>query len=164
MASEAGWYSRHVATLKDPRPTLAAFGAPLPVTPRKEMTLEEAVARALVAARSDPTLALVVPVVLLDNALDVELLMAAARARKVLPELGMFLALSARVGRRPALAKLALRLPRHTGRPKYYPRPLGGRFGRALADANTPPVVAAWGFRMNETEADLKGFVEKHLG
>jgi hypothetical protein len=153
-----------VATLKDPRPTLAAFGAPLPVTPRKEMALEEALARALVAARTDPTLALVVPVVLLDNPFDVERLLSAARARKVLSELGMFLALSARVGRRPALAKVAQRLPRHAGRPKYYPKPLGGRFGKALADANTPPVVAAWGFRMNETEADLKGFVEKHLG
>jgi hypothetical protein len=128
------------------------------------MTLEEAVARALVAARRDPTLALVLTVVLLDNPLDGERLLAAANARKVAPELGMFLALAARVGRRPMLARLARRLPKHTGKPRYYPEPLGGRFGRALADQKTPPVVAAWGFRMNETEADLRGFVEKHLG
>jgi hypothetical protein len=103
-------------------------------------------------------------VVLLDNALDVGTLLAAAKARKVEAELGMLLALTARVGRRPALARLARRLPKHTGKPRYYPEPRGGRFGRALADLNTPPVVAAWGFRMNETEADLRGFVEKHLG
>lgn len=48
---------------KDPRPTLAAYGAPLPVTPRMDMALEEAVARALVAARREPTLALVLTVV-----------------------------------------------------------------------------------------------------
>lgn len=127
------------------------------------MALEEAVARALLAARRDPTLALVVPVVLLDNPLFGAALVAAARHRKVESELGMFLALAARVGRRPALARLARRLPKHSGPPRYYPEPLGGRFGRALADQNTPPVVAAWGFRMNETEADLRGFVEKHL-
>jgi len=153
-----------MAALKDPRPTLAAYGAPLPVAPRREMALEEAVARALVAARRDPTLALVLTVVLLANPLDGEKLLAAAKARKVEPELGMFLALAARVGRRPTLARLARRLPKHTGKPRYYPEPLGGRFGRVLADQNTPPVVAAWGFRMNETEADLRGFVEKHLG
>jgi hypothetical protein len=106
----------------------------------------------------------VLPVVLLDNPLDGEKLLAAAKARKVEPELGMFLALTAWVGRRPTLARLARKLPKHTGKPRYYPEPLGGRFGRALADQNTPAVVAAWGFRMNETEADLRGFVEKHLG
>lgn len=153
-----------MAALKDPRPTLAAFGAPLPVTPRREMALEEAVARALVAARRDPTLVPVLTVVLLDNALDGEKLLAAAKARKVEPELGMLLALTARVGQRPSLARLAGRLTKHTGKPRYYPEPLGGRFGRALADRNTPPVVAVWGFRMNETEADLRRFVEKHLG
>src|SRR6266545_828363 len=67
---------------------------------------------------------------------------------------------------RPTLAAygapLARLLPKRTGRPAYYPRVLGGRRGRALADLNTPPVVASWGFRMNETEDDLRTFVEKH--
>jgi len=39
-----------------------------------DMTLEEAVARGLVAARRDPTLALVLTVVLLDNPLASEAL------------------------------------------------------------------------------------------
>lgn len=128
------------------------------------MSLEEAIARALVAIRRDPTLAMVLPVVLLDNPLDEEALLSAARHRKVESELGMFLALSARVGRRPSLARLARKLPKNAGQPRYFPEPLGGRFGRDLADENTPPVVATWGFRMNETEADLRGFLEKHRG
>lgn len=128
------------------------------------MSLEEAVARALLAIRSDPTLAMVLPVVLLDNTLNRDALLSAARHRKVDSELGMFLALSARIGRRPSLARLARGLPKNAGRPRYFPEHLGGRFGRALADENTPSVVAEWGFRMNETEADLRGFVEKHRG
>jgi hypothetical protein len=49
---------------KNPRLTLAAYGAPLVVTPRGDMAFEEALARALVAGRRDPTLVLSGPVVL----------------------------------------------------------------------------------------------------
>jgi len=149
---------------KNPRPTLAAYGAPLVVSPKRDMSLEEALARALVAGRRDPTLVLSVPVVLLDNArtLDARKLVSAARRHGVASELGMMLDLTARVGRRRKFAKLARQFPKRSGRPAYYPRVLGGRRGRALADLNTPPVVASWGFRMNETEADLRTFVEKH--
>ncbi len=158
-------YSRSMKRAwKNPRPTLAAYGAPLVVAPRREMTLEEALARALVAGRRDPTLVLSFPVVLLDNArtLDSRRLLRAARQHGVASELGMMLDLTARVGRRRAFAHLARSLPKRSGRPAYYPRVLGGRRGRALADVNTPPVVARWGFRMNETEEDLRAFVEKH--
>ncbi len=149
---------------KDPRPTLAAYGAPLVVAPKRDMALEEALVRALVAGRRDPTLVLSVPVVLLDNSrtLDSQKLFRAARRHGVASELGMMLELTARVGRRRAFARLARLLPKRTGRPAYYPRLLGGRRGRALADLSTPPVVARWGFRMNETEDDLRAFVEKH--
>lgn len=151
-------------TRKNPRPTLAAYGAPLVVSPKRDMALEEALARALVAGRRDPTLVLSVPVVLLDNArtLDARKLVSAARRHGVESELGMMLDLTATVGRRRTFAKLARQFPKRSGRPAYYPRVLGGRRGRALADLNTPPVVARWGFRMNETEADLRTFVEKH--
>jgi len=86
---------------KNPRPTLAAYGAPLAVKPKRDMTLEEALARALVAARRDPTLVLSVPVVLLDNArtLDGRKLRRTAREHGVASELGMMLALAAKVGR-----------------------------------------------------------------
>jgi hypothetical protein len=149
---------------KNPRPTLAAYGAPLVVTAKRDMALEEALVRALVAARRDPTLVLSVPVVLLDNArrLDSRKLLREARKHHVESELGMMLALTAKVGRRRAFARLASLLPKRSGRPAYYPRVLGGRRGRALADLNTPAVVARWGFRMNETEDDLRTFVEKH--
>ncbi len=131
---------------KNPRPTLAAYGAPLAVTPKRDMTLEEALARALVAARRDPTLVLSVPVVLLDNArtLDGWKLRRTAREHGVASELGMMLALAAKVGRRRTLARLARLLPKRTGRPAYYPRVLGGRRGRALADLNTPRSRTRW--------------------
>jgi hypothetical protein len=149
---------------KNPRPTLAAYGAPLVVVPKRDMALEEALARALVAARRDPTLVLSVPVVLLDNArrLDSRKLLREARKHRVSSEMGMMLALTAKVGRRRSLARRARLLPKRSGRAAYYPRVLGGRRGRALADLNTPAVVASWGFRMNETEDDLRAFVEKH--
>ena len=149
---------------KNPRPTLAAYGAPLVVTAKRDMALEEALVRGLVAARRDPTLVLSVPVVLLDNArrLDSRKLLREARKHHVESELGMMLALTAEVGRRRGFARLANLLPKRSGRPAYYPRVLGGRRGRALADLNTPAVVARWGFRMNETEDDLRTFVEKH--
>ena len=149
---------------KNPRPTLAAYGAPLAVAPRREMLLEDARVRALVAGRRDPTLVLSVPVVLLDNAraLDSRRLLRAAHLHGVASELGMMLDLTSRFGRRRTFSRLARLLPRRSGRPAYYPRVLGGRRGRALADLNTPAVVASWGFRMNETEEDLRAFVEKH--
>ena len=149
---------------KNPRPTLAAYGAPLAEAPRYDMPLEEALARALVAGRRDPTLVLSVPVVLLDNArtLDAQRLLREARKHGVGSELGMMLDLTAKVSRRSAFARLARLLPKRTRGSVYYPRALGGRRGRALADRNTPAVVAKWGFRMNETEDALRAFVERH--
>ena len=150
----------------NPRPTLAAFGAPLLDEPRREMPLEEAVVRALVAGRRDPTLLRVLPVVLLKNAGDLDLggLRRAARARRVEAELGMFLDLAGTLGRRRALSTAARLLSPRVGAPRYYPKPLGGKYGRMLADERTPAVVRRWGFRMNATEEDLRGFVRKHLG
>lgn len=152
----------------DPRPTLVAYGAPLPYAPRREVTLEEAIAHSLVAGRDDPTLVLALTVVLLDNetAFDGSRLRDCARRLGVESELGMMLALAAEVGARPSMAKFAAGLARPApgSDPVYYPQPAGGRRGRALADRNTPAVVAQWGFRMNETEEDLRAFVEKHRG
>jgi len=59
---------------------------------------------------------------------------------------------------------LAKRLAPNKGKPRYYPEPRGGKYGRVLADARTPAVVARWGFRMNTTQRDLRGFLRKHLG
>jgi hypothetical protein len=152
---------------KDPRPTLAAYGAPLAgFAPRREMPLEEAVVLALVLARRDGTVALVLPLVLLKNAgrLRTRTLRKLARELGVEPELGMMLDLADALRPAPRLASAAKGLRPLTGRPAYYPRLLGGKYEKMLADEKTPPVVARWGFRMNATEGDLRGFVEKHLG
>ncbi len=54
---------------KDPRPTLAAYGAPLAsFAPRREMPLEEAVVRALVSARRDASVALVLTLIIIGGA------------------------------------------------------------------------------------------------
>lgn len=151
----------------DPRPTLAAYGAPLAgFPPRREMPLEEAVVRALLVARRDGTVALVLPLVLLKNAgrLRTRTLRRLARARRVGSALGMMLDLADALRPAPRLVSAARGLRPLTGRPTYYPRLLGGKYEKLLADEKTPPAVARWGFRMNATEGDLRGFVEKHLG
>jgi hypothetical protein len=114
---------------KNPRPTLAAYGAPLVVTPKRDMALEEALVRALVAARRDPTLVVSVPVVLLDNVrtLDSRKLLREAREYGVESELGMMLALTAKVGRRRTFARLARLLRSAPG------APLGGVSGFRVA-------------------------------
>jgi hypothetical protein len=130
------------------------------------MPLEEAVVRGLVSARRDPTLVRVLPVVLLKNAarLDAAKLRLLAKELKVESELGMMLSLADEVGHEPLLLKASKGLPPHTGRPRYYPLPVGDVFGRALADKRTPPVAARWGFRMNMSQAGFQAFVSKHLG
>ena len=152
---------------KDPRSTLAAYGAPLAgFAPRREMPLEEAVVRALVSARRDATVALVLPLVLLKNAgrLRTRALRKLGRERGVEAELGMMLDLADALRPAPRLSSAAKGLRPLTGRPTYYPRLLGGKYEKLLADEKTPRAVARWGFRMNATEGDLRGFVEKHLG
>jgi hypothetical protein len=76
----------------------------------------------------------------------------------------MMLELAASLMPAPRLTWAARGLRHHTGAPCYFPRLLGGKYERELAEMNTPPAVARWGFRMNSTVRDLRGFVEKHLG
>jgi hypothetical protein len=152
---------------KNPRRTLVAYGAPLAAyLPRREMPLEEAVVRGLVAARRDPTLVRVLSVVLLKNAaqLDTTSLRRLAKTMRVESELGMMLNLADELGHERRLLEASKGLPPHTGRPRYFPRPLGGAFGRALADKRTPPVAVTWGFRMNMSQEGLQAFVSKHCG
>jgi hypothetical protein len=130
------------------------------------MPLEEAVVRALVLARRDSTVALVLPLVLLKHAgrLRTRTLRMLARELGAESELGMMLDLADALRPAPRLASASRGLRPLTGKPTYYPRLLGGKYEKLLADEKTPPAVARWGFRMNATEGDLRGFVEKHLG
>jgi hypothetical protein len=129
------------------------------------MRLEEAVVRALQFVDEDPSLLLVLPLVLVKNEeqLDVGDLLARAHAEGLGAELGMFLDLTATPSGCERFHDLAARLTPREGQPRYYPAPLGGKRGRALADERTPAVVRRWDFRMNATEDDLRQFLQKHI-
>lgn len=87
---------RYQASDREPRPALAAFGAPLMVKPRHDMPLEEALAPALRLLDQGP-LFLSLPGLLALNKDVVEprTLVASARECGVEPELGMLRDLTA---------------------------------------------------------------------
>ena len=153
-------------SLADPRPSLAAYGAPLAgVEPRVEMSREAAVVEALAEFRGDATLLRVLPVVLLKNEADFDwnALLELARKRKLKDELGMMLELTAEASGRRSLGKRSAGLADGRRRvPRYLPEP-GSEYERALADQRTPAVARRWGLRMNMTEQSVREFVRKHL-
>jgi DNA-binding transcriptional ArsR family regulator len=152
--------------LADPRPSLAAYGAPLAgVEPRVEMRLEPAVVEALAESRRDATLLRVLPVVLLKNEADFDwdALLEMAKRRKLKDELGMMLELTAEASGRQSLGKRATGLADRRRRvPRYLPEP-ASEYERKLADHRTPAVARRWGLRMNMTEESVREFVRKHL-
>jgi hypothetical protein len=162
-------YDSEVARrLPDPRPTLAAYGAPIKArfAPREDMRLEEAVVRALGLVDEDTSVLLVLPLVLVKNEerLDAGALLGLAREANVTAELGMFLDLTSELSGRQWFREVARELTPHEAPPRYYPEPRGGKHGRSLADERTPAVVRRWGFRMDASEEDLRHFLRKHLG
>ena len=130
------------------------------------MPLEEAVLRGLVTARRVAILVHCLVVVLIKNyrKLDPDLLVREAKERRLEPEMGMFLDLTAKLGRQPRYAKAARKLRPREGPPRYFFRHLHGPYEAQAAELRTPPIARRWGFRMNMTEADLRGFVNKHMG
>jgi DNA-binding transcriptional ArsR family regulator len=150
----------------NPRPSLAAYGAPLAgVEPRVEMSREAAVVEALAESRRDATLLRILPVVLLKNEADFDwgALLELARKRKLKDELGMMLELTAEVSGRRSLRERATGLADGRRRvARYLPEPASD-YERALADQRTPEVTRRWGLRMNMTEESVREFVRKHL-
>jgi DNA-binding transcriptional ArsR family regulator len=155
-----------VRSVTDPRPSLAAYGAPLAgVVPRVEMSREAATVEALAESRRDATMLRVLPVVLLKNEDDFDwnALLELARKRKLKDELGMMLELTAGSSGRRSLATRATGLADGRRRvPRYLPEPASA-YERALADQRTPAVARRWGLRMNMTEESVREFVRKHL-
>lgn len=151
---------------RDPRPSLAAYGAPLAgVAPSPEMSREEALVVGLLEARTDPTLLRVLPVMVLRNEgqLDWDEVRSRARRAKLKAELGMLLDLTAAVSGHAGLHEQTLGLADHRRRvPRYLPEPASD-FERRLADKRTPPAARRWGFRMNMSEASVGEFVRKHV-
>ncbi len=150
----------------DPRPSLAAYGAPLAgVAPREEMSRENAVLEGLAECRTNGTLLRVLPVVLLKNEADLDWdeLLAQARRRKLKDELGMVLELTAAASGRRSLGRKATVLADRRRRvPRYLPEPAND-YERKLADERTPLVARRWGLRTNMTEESVREFVRKHF-
>lgn len=155
-----------VSSRRDPRPSLAAYGAPLAgVAPSPEMSREEALVVGLREARTDPTLLRVLPVMVLRNEgqLDWDDLRSRARRTKLKAELGMLLDLTAAASGHASLRAQAHGLSDQRRRvPRYLPEPASA-FERRLADQRTPAEARRWGFRMNMSEASVREFVRKHV-
>ncbi len=151
--------------LRDPRPSLAAYGAPLAgPDPVPAMSREEALVVGLLEARTDPTLLRVLPVMVLRNEgqFDWDDVRSRARRAKLKAELGMLLDLTAAVSGHAGLHEHTRGLADHRRRvPRDVPEP-ASVFERRLADKRTPPVARRWGFRMNMSEASVREFVKKH--
>jgi DNA-binding transcriptional ArsR family regulator len=151
---------------RDPRPSLAAYGAPLAgVEPVPEMPREQALVAGLLEARTDPTVLRVLPVMVLRNEarFDWDDVRSRARRAKVKAELGMLLDLTAAVSGHVNLHEQTHGLADHRRRvPRYLPEP-ASEFERRLADKRTPPAARRWGFRVNMSEVSVGEFVRKHF-
>lgn len=147
---------------------LKRWGAPLvrPGSPSRPLALEETVARALVVARRDATVAQVLPVVLAKHRSTLDLSKLEKRARNLGQKraLGFFLEVCARFLKDRALADRAERLrDRRVHRMEDFFTEATGPRARALAERATPLLAREWRFRMNmpmkSFEAAFRKFV-----
>ncbi len=148
------------------RPSLAAHGAPLQgETPRAAYSLSDSILRGLKAARTDPTILRVLPVVLAKHAneLDWTELMDGARRMNLKAELGVLLDLTGTAAGLPALCAQAEELldARRT-RARYFPS-VQGTFDRQLAEQRSPAAATRWNFYMNMSEASVRDLLRKHV-
>jgi DNA-binding transcriptional ArsR family regulator len=148
------------------RPSLVAHGAPLQgVAPRAAYSLSDTVLRGLDAARTDPTVLRVLPVVVAKHAadLDWEELEEGARRMNLKAELGMLLELTGTAAGLPALnAQAEGLMDGRRKRPRYFPRVVGA-FERQLAEERSPAAARRWNFYMNMSEESVRDFVRKHV-
>ena len=148
------------------RETLAAFGAPLLVGRKKAWTpLEEALLDGLAAARKDPIILRVLPIVLatLRSRVAWPQVKIQARRRRLAAELGMLVELTADLLGEPSLAEMVLDLhDRRYRKARFFPE-VSGQFEARLAEDRTPEAARRWGFRMNISFESLKAAMEKHL-
>ncbi len=150
----------------DVRPSLAAHGAPLQgVTPREAYSLTETVLRGLKAARTDPTVLRVLPVVLAKRARDLDWieLKEGARRMNLKAELGVLLELTGTAAGLPDLcAQAEGLLDARRKRTRYFPS-VHGTFDRQLAERRSPAAASRWNFYMNMSEASVRDLLRKHV-
>jgi hypothetical protein len=145
--------------------SLVAFGAPLLAYKGSEhFTLEETLLRGLRAAKEDPSLLRVLPLVLLKNASAVKwvVLKESARRAKLKAELGMLVELTADAAGQPDLKKNVKELAdRRRKGSRFFNEPRS-RYERQLTESVTPRAARKWGFRLNLTEDSLRSVLQKH--
>ena len=147
------------------RGALRSLGAPLWVEPREVKDVEDALVRGVQEARTDANLATVLPLSFAGAAargLDHERLLQLARDAGEKAAVGFFLDLTGTLTGDRRFRRWATRFRdrrRGVERPFF---PGETRFGRLLAQRNTPRLARAWGFRMNLPAEAFAAAYEKH--
>ena len=151
---------------QDVEESLTYYGAPLlGRKPHKHFTLEETLLRALGAAKRNPTLLKVLPVVLAKNerAVDWNAIKEGARRKRLKAELGMLVDLTADLANRHWLSDRVkdLRDRRRKVTSLFHePR---SKHERKLAEAVTPAAARKWNFLMNLSEETFRSLLRKHV-
>lgn len=146
---------------------LERVGAPLGGSGRtleNELSLEETLADALKLSHINATVARVLPVVFSKNKnrLDHERLRLLAKRRQETRTLGFFLDLTSELGGNREFKEWAAELFDHRVKKDrdFFSAP-SGRYGRQLAERNTPWVAKKWHYRMNMEFDTFKTLFEK---
>ncbi|HUU02392.1 MAG TPA: winged helix-turn-helix domain-containing protein [Myxococcota bacterium] len=134
---------------------------------RDKMNPEEALARALVLAHRDPSLAKALPVLVykLCDELDWNDLLGRSRELRELRALGFFLQLAGQLSGRDDLKTMASSL--HDGRERKqrnFFQTRSGEFYERLAKINTPEIAGSWNYIINMPLESFRSFFEKHVG
>jgi len=129
------------------------------------MPAEIALARALVLAHHDPTLAKALPVLLhkLADRLDMVKLVKLSKELGQKSTLGFFLQLTEFLSGRSELSELygSLKDNRLRQTRNFFSMP-SGRYSRKLAEKNTPEIARDWFFTINMPISSFQAFFNKH--
>jgi hypothetical protein len=147
---------------------LKRWGAPLlrAGSARRDLPLEETVARGLALARRNATVAQVLPIVLAKHRRSVDLFrlkeLSTASGQK--RTLGFYLSLCARLSNEDCWKGAAgSLLDRRVRRIEDFFLTSQGPRARRLADRNTPPLARRWRFRMNLPMHSFESTYRKYM-
>lgn len=160
------WNARASQGDADVLRNLKRWGAPLTKggLPKLRLPIEETLARALVVARVNATVAQVLPVVFAKNrgTLDLPRLEMLARRVGEKRTLGFFLALCAHLMKDDGWARYSKKLKdRRFRRTEDFFLNVRGKRSRKLAEKNTPALAREWNFRMNMPMKSLESAFHK---
>lgn len=147
---------------------LKAMGAPLggTETKRQRQSDESMLAKALVLAQENSTLARTLPIVLFKNLEKIDLAKLEVSAKKMGAGqiLGFFLDLTGELADNPALrAKADSMRDRRFKKTRDFFKGNLGSYARRLADLNTPPIARKWHYRMNMKMDSFRSMFNKYV-